>query len=170
MISAAIAAMLFAQEAAAPAAPRPAPPKCEGETYEAFDFWVGEWEVFGPDGKKQANSRIEKVSAGCAIRETWMPLQGGGGTSSTAYDPKTGTWQQMWVGQVPGRIFFEGGPVDGKMILTGYWGKNREGKPTLIRMTYSTLDDGAVRQYGQASVDHGLTWTDSFDLTYRPKE
>ena len=37
----------------------------------------------------------------------------------------------------------------------------------LIRMTYSQNDDGSVRQHGEASFDHGLTWVDSFDFTYR---
>ena len=55
------------------------------------------------------------------------------------------------------------------MILTGYWGQNQQGQPNLVRMTYSEGEDGSVRQYGQASDDHGLTWSDSFDLTYRRK-
>ena len=166
----AAAVLLLAQTTAESPVVRPAPPRCEGEIYEAFDFWVGEWNVFGPDGEKQAKSRIEKISAGCAIRETWMPLRGGGGGSITAYDPKTATWQQTWVGQVPGRVYFEGGPVDGKMILTGYWGKTPDGDARMIRMTLGQLDDGAVRQHGQMSTDHGMTWADSFDLIYRPKE
>ena len=58
---------------------------------------------------------------------------------------------------------------DGDMVLTGYWGRTPEGEPNLVRMTYSLGGDGSVRQYGQASTDHGLTWSDSFDLTYRPK-
>ena len=167
--------LLLAQQAAAapaaPPAPPPAPPSCEGPSHAAFDFWVGEWDVYATGSEtKQAESRIEKVSAGCAIRETWMPLRGGGGSSLSAYDPKTGTWHQLWVGQVPGRVQFEGGPQDGKMVLTGYWGRDSQGRPSLTRMTYSVDEQGWVRQYGQASSDHGQTWTDSFDLTYRPKE
>ncbi len=165
--------LAFAQTTAAtaPAATPPAPPKCEGENHEAFDFWVGAWDVYRTGTEtKQAESLIEKVSAGCAIRETWMPLRGGGGTSLSAYDPKTGTWHQLWVGQVPGRVMFEGGPHDGAMVLTGYWGKDAQGNPSLTRMTYTVDDKGWVRQYGQASSDHGRTWTDSFDLTYRPRK
>ena len=164
---------VFAQTAAtqAPAAPPPAPPSCDGEQYEAFDFWVGEWDVF-PNGAdtKVADSRIEKVSAGCAIEENWMPLQGRPGTSLSAYDPKTGGWHQLWIGGTPGRVFFDGGATDGKMILTGYWGKDAAGNPALVRMTYSVQEDGSVRQYGQSSADHGLSWSDSFDLIYRRKE
>lgn len=167
-----ILTFVFAQ---ATSAPQPAdatpPPKCEGAEYEAFDFWIGEWEVFPNGGDNQvANSRIEKVSEGCAIRETWMPLSGGSGTSLSAYEPKDGAWHQLWIGQTPGRVFFAGGPADGKMVLTGYWGKDPTGNPSLVRMTYSIQDDGSVRQHGQASSDHGVSWSDSFDLIYRRKE
>ena len=169
MITAALALVLA--QAAAPATPPPAPPKCEGEAYAAFDFWVGEWEVFPSAGEqKVADSRIEKVSAGCAIRETWMPLQGRAGSSLSAYDPSDGAWHQLWVGGVPGRVFFDGGPVDGAMVLTGYWGKDAQGNPSLVRMTYTLEADGSVRQYGQASSDHGRSWSDSFDLIYRRKD
>ena len=158
----------------APVVTPPAPPSCDSAEHAAFDFWVGEWDVFRPDtGAQVATSRIEKVSAGCAIRETWMPLQGGGGSSLSTYDPATGTWHQLWVGQRPGRVFFEGGPVandhGGAMVLTGYWGSDPEGNKLLVRMTYTANDDGSVRQYGQQSADHGRSWTDSFDLTYRPR-
>ena len=151
----------------APAAP---PDPCAAEQFFAFDFWIGEWDVYRTGTETQvATSHIEKVSNGCAVRETWMPLQGGGGTSITSLDPHSGTWRQMWVGAQPGQIEFEGGPVDGDMVLTGYWGRTPEGAPNLVRMTYSLEGDGSVRQYGQASTDHGRTWSDSFDLTYRPK-
>lgn len=165
-------ALALAQTAAtqAPAAPAP-PPTCEGETYEAFDFWVGEWDVYPTNGgDKVADSRIEKVSVGCAIHETWMPLSGRGGTSISAYDPATGGWHQLWVGAAPGRVFFDGGKVGEAMVLTGYWGRDASGNRTLIRMTYTLEEDGSMRQYGQASSDHGRSWSDSFDFTYRAKE
>ena len=168
-------ALLIAQTVAAeaPATPPAPPPSCEGASYEAFDFWVGEWDVYpnvegAPD--KVAESRIEKVSAGCAIRETWMPLQGRGGTSLSAYDPVTEGWHQLWVGGQPGRVFFDGGAVEGSMILTGYWGKAQDGTPLLVRMTYSLREDGSVRQHGQASKDQGLSWAEYFDLIYRRKD
>ena len=169
-----LAPLAFAQAAAQPTTQAPPPPpECQGENHAAFDFWVGQWDVYpnaDGDPDKVAESRIEKVSAGCAIRETWMPLQGRGGSSLSAYDPETQGWHQLWVGGAPGRTFFDGGPVDGRMILTGYWGKAQDGTPLLVRMTYSLQDDGSVRQYGQASKDQGLTWVDYFDLLYRRKE
>lgn len=173
MLTAAYALVLA--QAATPSAPTqatpPPPPSCTGEKYDAFDFWVGEWNVF-PNGsdRQVADSRIEELGAGCAIRETWMPFQGRGGTSISTYDPVTGGWHQLWVGGQPGRVFFDGGPVDGAMVLTGYWGKDAQGNPMLVRMTYTLEADGSVRQYGQASADHGRNWSDAFDYIYRRKE
>lgn len=174
-----LAALLLAAQAtqapaAAPAKPAPPPAPCTEGEFRAFDFWVGEWVVHqAKDDKPVANSRIEKVSSGCAIRESWMPFGGRNGTSLSAYDPATGTWQQLWVGSAPGRVVFEGGPasvgeVTG-MVLTGYWGKDKDGNPSLVRMTYTLREDGSVRQHGEASSDHGLSWADSFDLIYRPR-
>lgn len=158
----------LAQEAPAPATPPPNP--CAGEEHGAFDFWLGEWDVYQTGTETQvATSRIEKVSNGCAVRETWMPLRGGGGSSLTTLDPQTGNWHQLWVGAQPGRVFFDGGPVGETMVLTGYWGRDAEGRPNLVRMTYTPGDDGSVRQAGEASGDHGVNWTASFDLTYRPR-
>jgi hypothetical protein len=161
------AALMIAQAAAAQAAPPP--PPCADEAHAAFDFWVGEWDVY-PNGKDTlvAHSRIEKLYGGCAIRENWMPLKGTGGGSLNNLDPATGRWHQEWIGSAPGRVEFDGGPADGKMVLTGYWaGVGGPGKDGLVRMTYTPEPDGSVRQYGEVSYDHGLTWATNFDLIYR---
>lgn len=164
-----LAALLVLQDQPPPPAALPPPPPCAADEYRAFDFWVGEWRVVANGTDFQvATSRIERVSGGCAIRETWMPSGGGDGTSITSRDPDTGIWHQLWVGSQPGRIFFSGGTVGEAMVLTGYWGSNAEGQPQLIRMTYTRREDGSVRQHGEASSDHGASWVDSFDFLYLP--
>jgi len=162
------AALMVIQASAAAAAPAPAP--CADAAFRAFDFWVGEWDVY-PNGKDTlvAHSRIEKLYAGCAIRENWMPLKGGAGGSLSAFEPATGRWHQTWIGSAPGRVEFDGGLADGRMVLTGWWPKSGpKGEDGLTRMTYSRQADGAVRQLGEFSGDHGLTWKTTFDFIYRP--
>ena len=91
-----------------------------------------------------------------------------GGGSLTGFDPETGRWHQTWIGSSPGVVRFEGGPVGGKMVLTGWWqGSGPNGEDGLTRMTYSVAEDGAVRQFGEFSADHGLTWQPNFDFIYR---
>ena len=167
---------LIAQQAAQvpptePTPPHPAPaPACTSELHGQFDFWVGEWDV-EPNGRDTlvAHSRIEKKHGGCAIVETWMPLRGLGGTSLNHVDPQTGIWHQKWVGSAPGAVEFTGGLTDGTMVLTGNW-PSPNAPHQLIRMSYTPNEDGSVRQHGEASTDHGLTWQTSFDFIYRPKE
>jgi hypothetical protein len=68
-------------------------------------------------------------------------------------------------------IQFDGGPADGRMVLTGAWaGSGPKGEDGLTRMTYSRLAGGAVRQFGEFSGDNGQTWQASFDFTYRPHQ
>ncbi|MHA6333396.1 hypothetical protein ACXYL9_06890 [Qipengyuania sp. CAU 1752] len=169
MIATLTAALL--QASAAPAAPPAAapPPPCSSEAHAGFDFWVGEWEVY-PNGQetKIAESRIERKHNGCAVVESWMPLRGQGGTSLNHLDAATGRWHQKWVGSSPGAVEFSGGSVDGAMVLTGKW-PTPIARHQLIRMSYTQGSDGSVRQHGEASLDHGLSWTTSFDLVYRPK-
>jgi len=160
------AALLVAQAAASTPPP---PPACTDAGFAAFDFWVGEWDVY-QNGKDAlvAHSKVEKLYGGCAIRENWMPLKGAGGGSLSDFEPATGRWHQTWIGSAPGRVDFDGGPSGGKMVLTGWWPHSGpKGEDGLTRMTYSPSERNGVRQFGEFSADQGLTWQTTFDLVYR---
>jgi hypothetical protein len=172
-ILSAIALLQSSTATSPPPAPAPTPPACDSEAHAGFDMWIGEWDVYPasqPD-RKIAESRIERAHAGCAILERWMPIGGTGGSSISHYDPATDQWHQKWVGSSPGSAEFNGGIVDGKMVITGLWmDVNGPGQHALVRMSYSKNEDGSVRQFGEASTDHGVSWQTAFDFTYRPKE
>ena len=159
-----------AQTAAPPAAaPAPPPPACTGPEHRQFDFWVGYWDVY-QTGKDRlvARSLIEKLYAGCAIRENWMPLSGTPGGSLNNYLREDKRWHQTWLDSSNSRAEFAGGLVGSKMVLLGFWrGFNGPGQDGWVRMTYTPNPDGSVRQFGEASTDHGLTWQTSFDFTYK---
>ena len=143
---------------------------CKTPQHRQFDFWVGTWDV-SPTGQDKvvARSLIENLYGGCAIRENWMPVSGTAGGSLNTYDPADGRWHQVWTDAANARVSFEGYFADGQMVLTGDWrGALGPGKDGLVRMTYSRLEGGAVRQLGQISTDKGATWKPYFDFTYRP--
>lgn len=171
-ITSALLALALPHVAQAQTGPSTRPPlPCATPEYNEFDFWVGDWDVY-PNGANQliAHSKIEKLYSNCAVRENWMPLKGGAGGSLNGYDPTTKSWRQTWIGSQPGHVEFSGGFTGGKMVLTGNWRNvNGPGQHALIRMTYSKDTDGSVRQLGEQSTDHGLTWSNSFDFIYRKK-
>lgn len=76
-----------------PAMTSPAPPSsatvsgCASAQHRQFDFWLGEWEVFGKAGKLVGRSRIEAVLGGCALAEHWSSGTGAAndGTSLNLY-------------------------------------------------------------------------------------
>jgi hypothetical protein len=153
----------------APARAQPAQ-GCKTPQHRQFDFWVGTWDV-SPTGQAEvvARSVIENLYGGCVIRENWMPASRTPGGSLNTYDPADGRWHQVWMDAGNARVMFEGNELAGNMVLTGEWkGAQGPGKDGLVRMTYSRLEGGAVRQLGQISTDKGATWKPYFDFTYRP--
>lgn len=140
---------------------------CVRAEHGQFDFWVGRWEV-SPTGQDRvvARSLIEKLYDGYVIRENWAPLKGPAGGSLSGYDPVRKAWRQTWADGSGGWADFQGGRDGPAMVLTGAW-PTGDDKARTVRMTYSQLPDGAVRQRGEESLDGGKTWTPSFDFTYR---
>lgn len=150
--------------------PAPAPPACGASEHRQFDFWVGSWDVYPTGNDNQvARSLIERLYNGCAIRENWMPLKGGGGGSLNNYVVGQKGWRQTWLDSSGARVEFKGGWNGQAMVLTGLWADlNGPGQGALVRMTYTKDAQGWVRQFGEASQDGGKTWTASFDFTYKP--
>jgi hypothetical protein len=162
--------LLALAQAAAPPARMPPPSPCVTPDYRAFDFWVGSWDVY-PTGTQRlvAHSLIERLYDGCAIRENWMPLRGGGGGSLSGFLRDEKSWRQTWVDSSGARVDFKGGIEGDAMVLTGLWKDVLgPGKSALVRMTYTKQPGGAVRQKGETSADQGKSWQASFDFTYRP--
>jgi hypothetical protein len=165
-----VAAALAAIAGTAAAQPPQVPPACASADHRALDFWVGSWDVY-PTGKDKlvAHSLIENLYGGCAIRENWMPLKGGGGGSLSSWDPAAKAWRQTWVDSSGETVMFEGGMNGAAMVMTAASGNaGGPGKPGRIRMTYTAEPGGSVRQRGEASVDGGKTWQPSYDFTYKP--
>ena len=65
--------------------------------YQRLDFWVGDWDVLGPDGGQVGQNRIEKSLGGCAVFENWTDVTGREGKSLFFYSPVTDEWKQVWV-------------------------------------------------------------------------
>lgn len=152
-----------------PAAPtnQPPPPNlCDTPDHHQFDFWVGKWDVYRADTNQLvAHSLIEKLYAGCAVRENWMPLQGTGGGSLNAYRPRSHDWRQVWTDSANSLNEYAGRRTGKMMVLTGT-ASSTTGDVTRVRTTYQRLADGSVVQSGFGSAD-GKRWALRYRFVYR---
>jgi hypothetical protein len=143
----------------------PAPPPESRQ----FDFWIGDWEVFSSDGKKQGENRIERMADGWGLLENWTAANGTTGKSLNTWTPRTKRWQQFWV-SAGGALELAGGLNDkGEMVLEGRFTR-RDGQEQVNRITWTPNPDDTVRQHWQSSSDGGATWTTSFDGLYRKRK
>ncbi|WP_395702675.1 hypothetical protein [Aquabacterium sp.] len=167
LLASTLALVLMSTPLSAQTAPAPAAP-CRDAPARQFDFWLGRWDVFLPDGSRAGANRIEAVAGGCALLEHWQGRGGFTGHSLNRYDPASARWQQWWVDSSGALLQLSGGWQDGRMVLSG---ESVEGaQRRLERITWTPLPDGAVRQLWEQSTDGGRQWTVAFDGRYvRPR-
>ena len=148
---------------------------CSLPEFRQFDFWVGEWEAFGPKGKA-GDSKISIIIDSCVILEEWTSagLQQGfryAGKSFNTYNKATRQWQQTWVDNTGNTTeFLRGEASPGKIIFYADHVTGPKGENYLRRLTFTKLSDDKVRQFGERSMDGGQTWTTEYDLEYRRKK
>ena len=136
--------------------------------FRQFDFWIGEWEAKTPQGQLGGTSSIQVILGQCIIFENWTGTGGTSGKSFNIYDTNDKKWHQTWVDDKGTFTHYIGGLVDGKMVVVA--DTIIAGKKTLAKMTFSKLENGDVRQFGENSTDEGKTWATAFDLIYSRKK
>jgi hypothetical protein len=140
---------------------------CSAAEHRQFDFWIGRWDVFLPDGSRAGENRIEPVASGCALLESWQGRSGFAGSSLNSYDPSTRQWHQHWVDSQAGRLSLAGSWDGHRMLLSGESADaKRPGLRLLDRIGWTPQADGSVRQLWERSDDGGKTWTTVFDGRY----
>ena len=130
-----------------------------------FDFFIGEWEAFNPQGQKNGTSVIQSIADGCGILENWTDIFGSEGKSINFYDSTVKKWYQYWIGADGAPLRFSGAYRDNAVR---YEGEPFEvnGKKFISRLTFFKIDDKTVRQLSENSPDEGKTWTTAYDLKY----
>lgn len=165
LVAALLPAVCVAQDAP------PQRPGCIDQRHRQFDFWLGEWEVFLPDGSKAGENRIERIAAGCALQESWVGRGGFSGSSLNIFDRNDGRWHQIWVDSSGGRLALSGALADASMILSSTLPHpTKQNVSVTQRITWTPGNDGSVRQLWETSEDGGKTWTTAFDGRYVRKK
>lgn len=145
-------------------------PCCFAEARQ-FDFWIGDWETYTPDGKLAGTNSISVLEDSCLIRERWKSHQSTfTGTSYNFYNSRTGRWQQLWIDNQGGNLQLEGNFNGTAMVLRSEELPNRDNTPQIDRITWTPDPDGTVRQLWEVSTDKGQTWQVVFDGLYKRKK
>lgn len=139
--------------------------KCDNVEARQFDFWIGEWDVFGPKGRQAGTNRIESAVGGCLLVENWTGTGGGSGKSFNFFDRERKQWRQVWVAAA-GSLNLAGEWRDGAIRYSGETARGNGGV-TQERLTFTpSAADGSVRQFWEQSADGGKTWGVAFDGKY----
>src|SRR5437879_3734472 len=137
-----------------------------------FDFWLGEWSVSTTQGAVPAgDSRIELILEDCVVQENWKSQNGPySGKSYNIYNQALKRWEQYWVDNTGGNIFFYGGLKDGVMDYFTDEIPQTSGPALKRHLQFIPLGPDKVRQFSRGSTDGGKTWSVEYDFTYTRKK
>jgi tetratricopeptide (TPR) repeat protein len=137
-----------------------------------FDFWLGEWDVSTTQGSIPAGtSKIELILEDCVVQENWKSLNlPYSGKSYNIYDAALKRWEQYWVDNTGGNIFFHGELKDGVMDYYTDDLPQPTGPALRRHLQFFKLSEDKVRQFSQGSTDGGKTWSVEYDFTYVRKK
>jgi tetratricopeptide (TPR) repeat protein len=132
-----------------------------------FDFWLGEWEVRGSDGRLLGHDSITRADGGCSIHERWVGNAGSTGSSILFYLPSRSQWRQVWVGSGGTHIDMTGSLTDGEMQLEGTIEYLDQDQVIAFRGTWSVGAGGRVRQRMEQFDLVSQSWELWFDGFFR---
>jgi len=137
-----------------------------------FDFWLGEWNAVTTKGAvPSGDSKIELILEDCVVLENWKSKNSPySGKSYNIYNQSLKRWEQYWVDNVGGNIFFYGELKDGVM---DYWTDEipqPDGTKLKRHLQFFPVSHDTVRQFSQGSTDGGKTWHVEYDFTYNRKK
>ena len=136
-------------------------------------FWVGQWDCYAAQNGKLVGRNVLELRAGKrAIHESWVSDGDSyAGESWTHFDPRSGSWKQIWTGANGDLAEFESDPdseLDG-VFFTGTAFAPSIGETEIRKMHVRKIGNGRLRHTGTASSDDGATWIVKYDLIYVPR-
>lgn len=132
-------------------------PCMHSEAARQFDFWVGTWDVYNPEGRQAGVNVVERQLKGCLLLENWTGAGGSSGKSMNYWDSQRETWRQVWVSDRGNVLDYRHGEYrDGAMRFRGVT-IGEEGDTTHQQLRFVEVAPDTVRQVFEASAD-GETW------------
>ena len=142
---------------------------CQTPEYRQFDFWVGDWQVYGQSNNVVGKNLVTREQDGCLIIEHWTSAGPGGetGTSFNYWDVRDKKWHQLYLdnsGNAGAFPAMAGELKDNKMVLLS----DTTVSP-VYRWTWYVMSPGHVKQMAEQSTDGQKTWQTFWDSVYVAK-
>ncbi|SMF24577.1 hypothetical protein [Pseudobacteriovorax antillogorgiicola] len=144
------------------------PKPCSKPNHQAFNFWLGTWDVRTANGKEAGLNEITRVNE-CLILESWTGKKGLKGSSMNYYDPQLQQWVQHWVSADGTIIHLKGEAKEQGIAMEGtiYYAKTKKTFP--FRGEWQQLKDKRVRQYFSQQDPKTMKWVTWFEGFYKKR-
>ena len=141
---------------------------CCNEYYDQFDFWLGEWDVFGPKGTLVGTNTIKKQYNNCLIQENWVSTGKNRGTSYNFYDKNNGLWNQIWIDNTGFVLKLKGNLIANSMILKSSLIEEEKGK-FYNQISWTMNEDGTVTQLWEIYNEKNSKTDEAFRGIYKKR-
>lgn len=148
--------------AAWPASATDSPPL--GKGCKELDFLVGTWRVTSADGRIVAEITWEPTADRCVLKETGeLGGRAPAFLGMMAYSRQVQDWSYIAVQPNGVRERFDHGVWQGSQIR---FVRVEPPMKSAVRLAFTPLSDGLVREVAELSNDGGRSWTVRYDLTW----
>ncbi|HZV85049.1 MAG TPA: tetratricopeptide repeat protein [Brevundimonas sp.] len=138
--------------------------------FAAFDFWIGDWDIY-VNGQFAGRNLITREMNGCIIHERADLVGGYRGESLNYYDPLDRIWKQTFVSNGANVVVYTGSsPRAGRMEMSGTSVAPGSTSAQLQRVVWELQADGTLTHVVSVSNDNGATWGPGFVGLYRPTD
>jgi hypothetical protein len=142
---------------------------CDTNKHNEFNFWVGDWNVYDPQGKLIGTNNIVKMHSNCVMQENWeSKVSANKGTSYNYVNLADNTWNQLWVDNSGFSLKLKGNLENGSMVLKSEKVKNQQGE-YYNRITWTPHKDGSVMQLWELISPEGKVIQEAFRGIYKKK-
>ena len=139
---------------------------------EAFDFWVGEWELHWMNADSSysyGENNILKILDGNVIQENFYdPSSGFKGMSLSIFSLADSRWHQAWADNAGAYFDFYGIIEEDKRIFQTQ-PKIRQGVEIIQRMIFWDISENNFTWNWEISQDNGQNWSLNWQIFYERK-
>ncbi len=143
----------------------PANPCKTDESFKAFDFIIGDWEVVPIKDAAAGHLKVTYDINECAIISKWIGTHGFTGHNVIFYNRVNKKWKNIWISlgyssEVEGEI------QNGSMVMSGLEHSYRRLENTSVREKWTPNEDGSVHHISEKWNTETNKWEPVFERKF----